>query len=235
MVSSYKLVTVVMPAAASNLTTLSVFKDDWNVVDESDDAFLTRAITRCSSAISQYCNRAFGVATYQENWRLERAARTGYIISGARSPLQLTYLPVVSPVISIVEQDPVTGWSLTLVEGTDFEADYTGGFLYRLNSAGHPRDWPTCQVIINYQAGFVLPGQKASSYPGAKALPDDIEDACGRLVYTRYAERRRDPLVRSQSVGAGGTTSYWGSSNADGNLTADVEDILNNYRVPVSG
>ena len=63
-------------------------------------------------------------------------------------------------------------------------------------------------------------------------LPDDIVDAVGRMVYTRYAERQRDPLIKSEQIDGVGRTDYLIPSSG-GNLSPDVEDILRAYRVPV--
>jgi hypothetical protein len=52
------------------------------------------------------------------------------------------------------------------------------------------------------------------------------------MVYTRYAERQRDPLVKSEYIDGVGRTEYILPSS-DGNLSPDVLDILDNYRVPV--
>ncbi|MTK13706.1 MAG: hypothetical protein F8N39_17055 [Clostridiaceae bacterium] len=62
----------------------------------------------------------------------------------------------------------------------------------------------------------------------------DIEDAVGRMVYARYAERRRDPFIAEESVVGVGTVRYLPSSGTNGNLSPDVLDILDNYRVPVT-
>ena len=234
--SSYILTTVVTAAETADLSTVATVMDDWQI-DKKDTAFIGRTLTRCSVAASQFCNRDFGVATYSNLIRLEWGYRDGYLITGKRSPIMLPQWPLVS--VSSVTETPPTGTATTLVEGTDYEVDYTTGNLYRLYASGRPRDWdPLYKVVVVTQAGYVLPGQNASDFPGAETLPVDIEDAVGRMVFSRYSERRRDPLIKSETVDGVGKVDYivGNPNSADGgNMSPDVADILNNYRVPVTG
>lgn len=68
-----------------------------------------------------------------------------------------------------------------------------------------------------------------------RTLPYDIEDAVGRLVFSRYLARRRDPFIKSETTEGVGSVSYIvGDPTGEGaNFPPDVMDLLNNYRVPV--
>ena len=231
-VSAYGITTVITPPTATDLTTMETWKDDWGIKSIEHDSFLRRAISRASTAAQNFCNRTFSIATYQDVIRLENPYRLGNIVRGGRDPIMMGRWPLVS-VTSITEKNAIN--SVSLVAGTDFELDAPSGLIYRLNEDGRPRDWPTDEIVVVYQAGYTLPGQTA--VVGIDPLPLDIEDAVGRMVWARYAERRRDPFIKSEVVEGVGTTNYIvGTPNSDGgNMSPDVIDILNNYRVMVVG
>ena len=216
------LTTVVTAAASVALTDLATVKDDWQVTVTTDDPFLTRAITRCSRAAANFCNRTFGIETVQDLITLSRDKWPGAVLERPEL-LQLTRWPIVA--ITSVTVD-----GTTLVEGTDFLTDQTAGQLQRLNACGSMTPWTGKTITVIYSAGYVLPGQPAVA--GAQNLPDDITDAVSRMVYTRYAERQRDPLIRSEKAEGVYSVEYL-TPSGDGNLSSDVEDLLGNYRVPV--
>lgn len=232
-VASYVISSVVTAPASSDLVDLTTWKDDWQVTTTANDAFISRTISRCSVAAQQYCNRQFGIATYQDTFRLEQGYRTGRVVNGACNPIKLVNWPIVG--ITSVTTIAADGTTTTLVQGTDFEADSTTGVLYRLNFVQQPRDWAPIETVVVYQAGYVLPSQTSGNFPGAQTLPLDIEDAVGRMVFGRYAERQRDPLIAEESVVGVGTTKYIVDVKGDGNLPPDILDLLSNYRVPVVG
>ena len=215
--------TVLTPATTRDLTLLATFKDDWGVTVTTDDGFLARAITRCSAAAAQFCNRAFAIETVQD--RIDLGARRGAAVN-RRNVLQLSRWPVASITSVLVDGE-------TLTEGDDFITSATVGQLSRIDSSGDAINWRGCIVTVVYVAGYVLPGQDAAAFPSSAApIPPDLEDAVGRMVYTRYAERQRDPLIRSEKAEGVYSVEYL-TPSGDGNLSSDVEDILDNYRVPV--
>ena len=208
--------TVTTLAAVRDLTTLATVKDTLSIAGTADDAFLSRAISQCSAAIEQACNRVFALETVQDT-----------VFPGRVSALQLSRWPVVS-VISVTEDGEA------LIAGTGFTTDAAVGRLIRMDTDGTPRPWRAIQVAVTYQAGYVLPGDVSGA---ARTLPFDIEDATLRLVVARYAERRRDPFIKSEEVAGVGRIDYIVGNPAagDGNLPPDVADIVRNYRVPVIG
>lgn len=234
-VSSYVISIVVTAPASSDLVDAETVMDDWQI-DATDLSFVTRTISRCSVAVQQFCNRQFGVTTYQDTFRLEQGYRTGRVVNGARNPIKLVNWPIVG--ITSVTTIAANGTTTTLAQGADFEADSATGVLYRLNPAQQPRDWAPIETVVVYQAGYLLPGQNGPAFPAAQSLPLDIQDAVSRMVFSRYAERRRDPFIKAQELPGGGRTEYivGNPNNGDGgNMSPDVADILNNYRTPIVG
>lgn len=224
------ITTVVTPAASRDLTVSAVVADDWGVTDATvmgDGGFLDRTVTRCSRAAENFCNRIFAYETVQDDISLPH---DGFPRTTSRRTftLQLSRWPVAALTSVAVDGDD-------LVAGTDFLLDAETGQLTRLDTYGNPKDWTGIQTVVVYSAGYWTPAQQAESGAaptGVDDLPDDIVDAVGRMVYTRYAERQRDPLIKSEQIDGVGRTDYLIPSSG-GNLSPDVEDILRAYRVPV--
>lgn len=226
--------TIITPPAVTDLALAETVLMDWGI-DGANEPFISRAITRCSGAAEDYCNRRFGIAKYQFDVRLERGYRDGHLTLGANNPIMVHVWPIAS-VVSITETDE-NGTATSLVENTDYEVDNHSGQIYRLDSSQRQRDWwPTMRVKIVCWSGYILPGDK-TVYTGASNLPSQIEDAVGRMAATRYFESNRNPFVKSESVVGVGTIDYRdsGSGPDSGNLSPDVLDILTNFRMPVVG
>lgn len=217
--------TVLTPAPTRNLIDLATVREDWDIEAGDNDAFLTRAIARASAAAEQFCNRPFAIEKLQDDVMLSREAYPAMMVRDLEA-LQLSRWPIAS-IVSVTEDGK------PLTAGTDFRVVVEPGQLIRLDSQGRPQAWTADTVSVVYYAGYVLPGMVAADYPvGSPTLPVDVEDAIGRMVYTRFSERKRDPLVKSEVVDGIGRTDYL-TPNGAGNMTDDVTDILDNYRVPV--
>ena len=186
-------------------------------VDVTADAFLARRITLASAAIQKYCNRQFPIETIQDQFNFLRNRYDWQIREGLHV-LQLSKQPLIS-VTSVVIMEGET--AITLVNGTDFMLDVNGGQLIRLDSTtGFPRSWAASQTTVVYVAGFAT-------------IPSDIDDACSRLVKRDWWARGRDPSVMEEGTGQMGTRKFWVNPSPDGNLPAEIADLLDNYRFPV--
>ena len=212
--------TVVTPTTDHDMTDLPTVKAELNITttDATRDSVLSRYITASSKAAEQFCNRVFVVEVVQDQFFPPRDRGWGVLDVGF-DPLQLTRWPVVSGSISSVTENGVA-----LVEGTDFEADYNLGQLIRLGIDGYPRQWKRLPTVINYPAGY-------------NPIPVDVSEAIIRMVSQRYFARGRDPNLRNETVPGVYQASYWvtgaPSEGQDGNLSPDVQALLDNYRVPV--
>jgi hypothetical protein len=205
--------TVTTAAASYDLVTLDVVKDELGISDNSKNTTLQRYITAASAMVAQYCNRVFPVETLtDEIW----AARDPWprIINGGLPSLQLSRWPLVS-VTSVTEN------GVALVQDTDFAVAAAAGQLIRLDVNGYPRKWPIYPLVVVYRAGF-------------DPIPVDVEDAVCRMVTRRYASKGRDPNLKQQNIPGVLEQSWWIATGSDsGNMSPDISDILDNYRVPV--
>jgi hypothetical protein len=206
--------TVLVPATSYDLTTLSIVKDELSIADASKDVSLKRYITSASAAASQYCNRVFQLEGMKDEFWPDRE-RYRYQLPGGVDVLQLSRWPVASPITSVVEN------GVTLVEGTDFRVDYASVTLIRLDRNQYPRKWHAWPTIATYSGGFV-------------DIPDDVADAIIRMVTRRFAAKGRDPNLKQQSIPGVIEQQWWISTGTEtGNMSPDITDVLDNYRVPV--
>lgn len=204
------LTTVVDEASGYDLTSLTNAKAELGITVTTYDTILARYITSASAAASQYCNRVFVVEGVQDQMF---SIRDSVLFRNRADVLQLSRWPVVD-IISVV----VDG--TTLVENTDFLTDTVNGQLTRIDSDGLRTPWCGQSIIVNYESGY-------------EAIPADIEDAVLRMVASRYSAKGRDRNVKAETVDGVGSRQYWIATGAEaGNMSPDVSDILDNYRVP---
>ena len=147
-------VTTVLAAAASyNLTSLANARDELSIkaIDTTNDAYLTRAITQISKTIMNDTNRTFAPEYIQDIITIERS-RTE--VPTGLWQVQLSRFPLVM-IASLTQLSSNLGTTVTLVEGTDFRADYDSGELIRLDSStGLPKAWEAMPITIKYIAGY---------------------------------------------------------------------------------
>lgn len=217
---NYVITTIVTPPVSTDLTSLLNVKSDLVLSGSvpEDDIYLRRVIKQVSGAIVQYCNRPFAQATYQDLVRPQKMNRMVFIPN--RSGY---YMPARSPLVSVTS---VTENGVALVAGTDYEVDIDSNTIYRLDSDGNPRDWCGWPLIIVYVAGWTLPPVDNPT------LPADVEDAAIRMIKARWFSRDRDPVLKSEDIAGVGKEEYWISNAAEGAMTPDITDILDNYRYP---
>ena len=207
---------VITPASSYDLISLSDVKSDWGITSTADDAFLSRTITRASAAAAQFCNRVFPAEMVVETIFVERDVQP-FLNYGGVDPLVLKRYPI-GTIASIVEG---VGTAVTVLDpASDFTVDQEKGWIIRLDSTGNPKNWKATQFVVTYTGGYT-------------SIPYDIQDAISRMVWTRYAERSRDPFIQRQRIYGVEEVEYIKQSE-EGNLSSDVSDILDNYRVPVS-
>jgi hypothetical protein len=125
-----------------------------------------------------------------------------------------------------VIQTRSVGDTQTLVYGSHYTIDAKFGWLIRLNSfLGTSQKWEAEPVTVQYQAGYT-------------DVPVDLVDACLRLVTARFKARGRDPMLVEQTQPQTiGSQRFWVGTQAGqtGSLPPEIESIVSQFRVPVSG
>jgi hypothetical protein len=118
--------------------------------------------------------------------------------------------------------------NIPLAEGVDFITKADVGQLVRLDSNGWPKRWPALITLVQYSAGYSLTDTKFA----------DAVDAVIRMVRNRWFSRSRDSRLRSENIPGAYEATWWfasGPGAAVGNLTPDIEALLEKYRVPITG
>lgn len=211
----------VTPAASYDLVSLTTVKTLLGVTDASLDAYFKLVITQASAIAAKYCERPFVVEVIQSSYFPQRDGWP-WIVRDRIAPLQLCRYPVVSPITSVVET--IAGVATTLVEGTDFLADYALGALTRLDDFGRPRDWCANPIVVNFKGGYA-------------AIPPNVQNAVVEIVKGMYYARTRDPGLRGENIEGVYSAQYWfgagpGSNNG---LPPSITVLLDPYRTPVIG
>lgn len=195
--------TVIEPAVETKLTTLETVWDALAISPGAADTFLDLSIDQASDAICTWCGRTFALETVRETI-YSRSFSDG---------IMLSRWPVVSVIsVSMAGADQDVG----LIESED------GGFLHRVDANGARRGWGIGNAVVEYQAGYLLPGT------AGRTLPHDIERAAILLVRAAYFSRDRDPSVRTETVEGVGSTSYGLDSGFT--LPPEVEGLLSRHR-----
>lgn len=204
----YRYLTVTTPATSYDLTTTAAVKTELGITDTSEDAKIAGWITDASKAAALICNRVFLQETVKETIRDNNANVFG--------PRHESIVLTRNPVSSIAS---VTLNGETLVEGTDFECDYTTGILYRLDGTV-PVDWRFRYMVIQYTAGYA-----------SNAIPPDLARGIIGLVKLFRATATRDPSLRSENI-LSGLYSYtlFGPNDSPTGIPADVEALFGPYR-----
>jgi hypothetical protein len=205
------ILTVTTAASTYDLTSLANVKAELGIANGTNETVLKRYISGASSAVAQYCNRVFVSETLSENFIPSRRDR---FVRGGVEPLQLARFPVTA--ITSVTED---GTTLTM---DDYLADNTFGQLTRINDDGFPRNWLNAPIVVEYSAGFAT-------------IPSDVEDAVIRMVTARYLAKGRDRSLKQESIPGVIERQWWIATGIEaGNMTPDIADILDNYRLPVA-
>jgi len=125
-----------------------------------------------------------------------------------------------------VIQELAVGTLQSLVFGQDFTSNAQNGWLIRLNAfTGLSMRWEAVPTTVQYSGGY-------------DEIPDDLADACVRLVTQRWGNRGRNPsLVQRDQPGALGSERYWVGPfpGQTGLFPPEVLALIEPYRVPIAG
>ncbi|GEP12808.1 hypothetical protein [Methylobacterium gnaphalii] len=210
-------IVVITPPTSKRLTTVEHVRGDLGLAENvPPTAQIERWIDQASSRAASFCRRTFGRELVRQRFELCHGR-----IDEAQSGLLLDRGPVVS--ISSVTVDGEAQ------DASTYESD--GRFLYRLDGMDR-RCWYGRVVLVEYMAGWVLPGDSDASQPpaGAELLPADVERAVIQLVGAALSAGSRDMMVKSERVEGVGQTD-WYVQGANASLPhPEAEAPLSEYR-----
>lgn len=208
-----RITSVIVSASSYDLTTLVAVKDELSITDGASDATLKRYISSASAAVANECNRVFPVETVQDTF-IAPFNTGGVLFSSRPAPLRLSRWPVVS-----VASVTVDGVPLSDIE--DFVVDAIAGQIFRVGESGRYIGWRGAQIVVVFAGGF-------------DPIPSDLEDGVIRLVTKRWSAKGRDATLKSESIPGVLDRQFWIATGTDaGNLTPDIADLIDGYRVPV--
>jgi hypothetical protein len=199
------MLTIVTPAAESDLLAVARVKTELSISGSSEDATLELLIAEASALLAAYCGRdTFGRETLLQTERLTCATES--IVLGRD----------IAPAITSVTVDGET------LDTDEYEID--SSLLYRLEDDQRTW-WDAGKVVVSFQAGFSLPN----------SAPTALARAALDLVVGMYRGAGRDTTVRQEMVEGVGATSYFDVRAGAGTLplSADRLRALDRYRLVV--
>lgn len=198
---------IVTAATNRKLTTVAAVKLDLGITGTDQDVQLGTLVDQYSAAIVGWCDRPFALEAVRETL-FERCRSDG---------LMLSRWPIVS--ITSVAIDGTT------LDPGDYIADKLTGILYLRSATLHGAYWPAGESVIEYPAGYVLPGDDD------RTLPHEVERAAIMLVKGAHFATARDPALRSEETDGVATFQYFNASgsSSDG-MPLEVQGLLAGYR-----
>jgi len=182
-------------------------------------------------------------ADFQVNYETGTLVRldssTGRMMAWAALPLTVSYVAGFGT--SVVESRPVpaTGpYTVTVAGAATFSCDQSvkrasGVTLTRVAASPAVGQYTAVAGIYTFNAADA---SAALTFTYAtQNVPDDIEEACLRLVVGRHKAKGRDPSLIQRETPGVGTERFWfgGAPGQSGALPPDIDAMLQNYHVPV--
>ncbi|MBA9071633.1 hypothetical protein FHR71_005419 [Methylobacterium sp. RAS18] len=198
-------VSVITPATATILTTAANVRADLGLpAGAPTDDQIKRFIAQASATAASFCRRTFGRESVRERFEVDwRRCR-----DEDGEGLLLSRAPVVR--ILFVKVDGLT-LAPSAYELAEQPAHPVSLFYLRHIVDGEPRAWMGRAVTVEYEAGWLLPGEERGDPATTTApdLPADVERAVIQLVGAAVSASGRDMMVKSEDVEGVGSFSYY--------------------------
>jgi hypothetical protein len=196
----------VLETSAQRLTTAETAIQAGMVDATLAAAEIERLIGAASGTIARHCNRVFGRRRLRERF---------WGTSGALIASQSPVMEIHAITVDGAELDPA-----------GYEVDAEAGLLYRLDAAGERCPWYGRRLVVEYSAGWILPGEDDRDLPG------EVEQACLLVVSDLVAGAGRDPRLRSESVEGVGAVSWLDPRQGTEQLPSLAVGYLAGFRRP---
>lgn len=211
------ITTVTVVSTDNDLTDRDTVKAELKITGTTEDSNIDRWITIASKKIATECKREFGARTLSQEFRID-----GRYSGQTRSHLRelVLFQRPVNAITSVTEND-------VALTTDDYEIDAERGLLKRLVS-DVPSLWNSGKVTVVYTAGYDLPDE----------APEELAQACIRLVAHYRLTATRDPYVKSEQTEITGVlveqTSWWvgeiGPAGSAGALPPEVKGLIDPFR-----
>ncbi|ACK82459.1 hypothetical protein [Methylorubrum extorquens] len=217
---------VITPATSRALTTAANARADLGLpAGAPTDEQLGRFIAQASASAASFCRRTFGRETARERFEIDWRRRCDEDADG----LLLSCAPAVR--ILAVKVDGLT-LAPSAYELAEQPAHPVSLFYLRHLVDGGPRAWTGRCVTVEYEAGWLLPGESRGD-PAATTAPDlpaDVERAVIQLVGAAASASGRDMMVKSEDVEGVGSRSFYVQGSTASLPHPEAEATLAQYR-----
>jgi hypothetical protein len=187
---SARRVEIVTPPAATRLATATAVRNALCLDTALADAVIEALIDRVSAAIA----RRIGAGDTLGRRTVLETQIAPPMSANVVSPLTLSNRPV-ALVVSVQEDGAALDTADWFLAG--------GGCIWRRDGRA-TRNWTATEIIVEYQAGYLLPGE------AGRDLPPDLEMACIRWVDAALAADRESerPRVSKESLAGVGSWEF---------------------------
>lgn len=210
-------VSVITPATARNLTTISNVRGDLGLAANAPaDPQLLRWIDQASQQAATYCRRTFGRETVRE--RLDLCCQGAVSDCGG----------------ILLDRGPIVSITSVKVGGMLLAPDAyatEGRMLYRMEG-DERRYWFGRDLVVQYEAGWLLPGETRGepATTTAEDLPADVERAAIQLVAVSVSAVGRDMMIKSEDVEGIGSRDFYVQGASATLPHPEAEATLSQYR-----
>jgi hypothetical protein len=219
-------VSVITPAKVRNLTTVANVRADLGLFGATPTSEqIGRFIAQASATAASFCRRTFGRETVRERFEIDWRRRCDEDAEG----LLLSRAPAIR--ILAVKVDSLT-LTPSAYELTEQPAHPVSLFYLHHLVDGEPRAWAGRAVTVEYEAGWLLPGEERGDPDETTApdLPPDVERAVIQLVGAAASASGRDMMVKSEDVEGVGSFSYYVQGASAALPHPEAEATLAQYR-----
>jgi len=201
------ILTVTVPAATHDLTTIETMKDELEITGTALDSKLYRWISETSGFIKDYCGRVFAEETLSVLWR------GVYLRSGSDGPAPLIFpRRPLSSITSVAVDDAV-------LTANEYEFDTATAMLWRLSSDCRI-NWCARKIVVVGVGGFPL----------LDGLPYGVESACIEKIKHRLAAGGRDPNLKMQEIPGELVQQWWVAGGNEAGVSAEIRAMLDPHR-----
>jgi hypothetical protein len=176
---------------------------------------------------------------YENGTLIRLDSSTGRMMAWAALPLTVHYTAGFGAAAVESRTVPAAGpYTVTVASAATFSCDQSvkrasGAALTLVTSSPAASQYTVAAGVYTFNAADA--GTALTFTYATKDVPDDVEEACLRLVVGRKSAKGRDPALIQRETPGVGTERWWfgGAPGQSGALPPDIDAMLQSYNVPV--